>query len=141
MDKADRDLPWNDKPSKGGYQGNNLDAGNHQRSFQDMQAQARGEYSKRSASAGRSSPQFRSSAPRLQSADASSAHSHSHNVTPGPGQYSDQVTKSGQLSSYDQGTSGRGAGKGKSPTSSFASRTHQSLPANQKGKRVKRFID
>merc|ERR1711990_76019 len=124
-----RELPWNNKPSRGGYQGNNLDTGSHQMSFAEMSAAARGEYSKRSGSSGlagnrlssRGSPQFRSSSPRLQGANASSPHSHKDKLTPGPGDYSNATTKTGQLSSYDSGTSGRGAGKGKAPTSSFGS--------------------
>merc|ERR1711865_518013 len=104
-----RELPWNNKPSRGGGQGNNLDTGSHQMSFAEMQASARGEYSKRSGSSGmannrlssRSSPQFRSSSPRLQNANASSPHN--HKLTPGPGDYSNGTTNNGQLSSYDSG--------------------------------------
>ena len=127
--KDSRELPWNNKPSRGGEQGNNLDTGNNAMTFAEMQASARGEYSKRSGSAGlagnrltqRGSPKFRSSSPRLQDANAQSSHSHRHKTTPGPGDYSNGTTKTGQLSSYDSGTSGRGAGKGRAPTSSFGS--------------------
>merc|ERR1711865_773293 len=141
-----RELPWNNKPSRGGGQGNNLDTGAHQMSFAEMSASARGEYSKRSGSSGmagnrlssRGSPQFRSSSPRLQNANASSPHSHKDKLTPGPGDYSNGTTKNGQLSSYDSGSSGRGAGKGKAPTSSFGSAPprlayHTSLERREKG--------
>merc|ERR1711988_1525913 len=87
-----------------------------------MSATARSEYSKRSNSAGRGSPQFRSSSPRLQAANASSAHSQRDKLTPGPGDYTNQTTKNGQLSTYNSGVSGRGAGKtAKGPTSNFGS--------------------
>jgi hypothetical protein len=107
-----RDLPWNDKPSKGGYQGNNLDAGNHQMGHADMQAQARGEYSKRTEGAGHISPPFRSSVPRLKTADAYEAFTPLNRPN---------LTRVGQLSSYDTGVSGRGAGKGHNLSSSFGS--------------------